>query len=147
MLRVHPAPIANIDVDTLPIPQDVSVVSPSSLVASDKGKGKAAEPNDEAGRDGRIVKTKGRFLETVQSYDNIAPILDAVLADIDGSGQVLVPLWYCSTSILTTFHIATSHNLFWRSQYRLATGDSYRGRLSRAGSIRGAIWDYRCLAS
>lgn len=39
-------------------------------------------------KEGKIVRTKGTFLEVLQTYDNIAPILDAALADIDGSGQV-----------------------------------------------------------
>ncbi|KAI1790140.1 mono-functional DNA-alkylating methyl methanesulfonate N-term-domain-containing protein [Ganoderma leucocontextum] len=89
LLRIHPTPIANTTVDTLPIPQGVSSVPPPSLVGSDKGKGKATAGDLESGsaREGRVVNTKGTFLEVLQNYDNIAPITDAALADIDGSGQ------------------------------------------------------------
>lgn len=90
LLRIHPAPIANATVDTLPIPQGVSSVPPSLLMGSDKGKGKAtaADSENTLARGGRVVNTKGTFLEVLQNYNNIAPIMDAILADIDGSGQV-----------------------------------------------------------
>lgn len=39
-------------------------------------------------REGRVIQTKGTYLEVLQTHDNVAPIMDAVLADIDGSGQV-----------------------------------------------------------
>ncbi|KAI0754895.1 mono-functional DNA-alkylating methyl methanesulfonate N-term-domain-containing protein [Daedaleopsis nitida] len=87
LLRIHPQPIANADSDTLPIPKGLSTVSPSSLQSSGKGKGKAMDSEDLGGKDGRIVNTKGTFLEVSKTYDNVAPIMDAVLADIDGSGQ------------------------------------------------------------
>ncbi len=90
LLRIHQTPIANASVDTLPMPPGVSSVSPSSLMRSDKGKGKATVVDQDISstRDGRVVNTKGTFLEVVQNFDNIAPIMDAALADIDGSGQV-----------------------------------------------------------
>ena len=89
LLRIHPSPIANASLDTLPIPKGITTISPASLATSDKGKGKAsadnASPEDQSGR---IVNTKGTFVEVLQTYDNIAPIMDAVSEDIDGSGQV-----------------------------------------------------------
>ncbi|KAI8986077.1 CPSF A subunit region-domain-containing protein [Trametes punicea] len=90
LLRIHPAPIANAGSDTLPIPKGVSTVSPSALTSvSSKGKGRADESNlsDVSARDGRVVSTKGTFIEVLQNHDNIAPIMDAVVTDIDGSGQ------------------------------------------------------------
>ncbi|KAI0647974.1 CPSF A subunit region-domain-containing protein [Trametes meyenii] len=90
LLRIHPAPIANASIDTLPIPKSIHAMTPSALAsASDKGKGKgrADAPADRSTRDPRVVSTKGTFIEVLQTYDNIAPIMDAVLDDIDGSGQ------------------------------------------------------------
>lgn len=37
---------------------------------------------------GTIVATQGRRLTVLQSFESIAPILDAILADTDASGQV-----------------------------------------------------------
>ena len=90
LIRINSTPTANATVDTLPIPSDVLSVPPSSLIGSDKGKGKATagDLGSSLARDGRVVNTKGTYLEVLQNFDNIAPIMDAVLADIDGSGQV-----------------------------------------------------------
>ena len=40
---------------------------------------------------GKIVRTKGSYVEVLESFSNIAPIVDAVLADTDNSGQVYSP--------------------------------------------------------
>jgi DNA damage-binding protein 1 len=37
---------------------------------------------------GVIVLGQGSYLSVVDSWKNIAPIMDAVLVDLDGSGQV-----------------------------------------------------------
>ncbi|TFK91964.1 hypothetical protein K466DRAFT_514387 [Polyporus arcularius HHB13444] len=87
LLRIHPSPIANAASDTLPIPKGVATISAATLASSDKGKGRAGEEDSPEDQSGRIVNTKGTFLEVLQTYDNIAPIMDAVLEDIDGSGQ------------------------------------------------------------
>ncbi|RPD77741.1 hypothetical protein L226DRAFT_544225 [Lentinus tigrinus ALCF2SS1-7] len=87
LFRIHPSPIANASSDTLPIPKGITTISPTSLASSDKGKGRASADDSPEDQSGRIVNTKGTFLEVLQTYDNIAPIMDAVLEDIDGSGQ------------------------------------------------------------
>ncbi|OBZ68977.1 DNA damage-binding protein 1 [Grifola frondosa] len=86
LLRIHPTPISNFEADTLPISNSITTVPPSSL-SSSKGKEKADTTNLKAGKDGRIVSMTGNYVEVLESYQNIAPILDAVLADLDGSGQ------------------------------------------------------------
>ncbi|KAI0766387.1 CPSF A subunit region-domain-containing protein [Trametes elegans] len=90
LLRIHPAPIANASSDTLLIPPGLSSISPYALAsASGKGKARASEYDidESTTREGRIINAKGSFVEVLRSYDNIAPVSDAVLADIDGSGQ------------------------------------------------------------
>ncbi|KAI0335819.1 hypothetical protein GY45DRAFT_705258 [Cubamyces sp. BRFM 1775] len=88
LLRIHPAPIANASRETLPIPKGVSTVPASALASGpSKGKGRVDDADDVPVRDGRVVNTKGTFLEVLQTHDNIAPIMDAILADVDGSGQ------------------------------------------------------------
>ncbi|CDO76087.1 hypothetical protein BN946_scf184649.g13 [Trametes cinnabarina] len=90
LLRIHPAPVGNISSDTLPIPKGITAVPPSALRSSiSKGKGRADDSGDISARGGRVINTKGSFVEILHRYDNIAPILDAVLADVDGSGQVI----------------------------------------------------------
>lgn len=94
LLRIHPSPISDHGSDTLPIPLGISTVSPTSL---SPGKGKARASDDDVdmsdareGRDGRVVATKGTYIEMLETFQNIAPIMDAVLADLDDSGQVRI---------------------------------------------------------
>ncbi|KAH9942902.1 CPSF A subunit region-domain-containing protein [Amylocystis lapponica] len=89
LLRIHPAPFADLDADTLPIPSGITTVAPSSLMASNKGKERGdVEMCEGRGlKDGKILSGKGTYVEVLESYQNIAPIMDAALADLDGSGQ------------------------------------------------------------
>jgi DNA damage-binding protein 1 len=55
-----------------------------------KGKGRAWVTERE--REGRVLALNGTFIEVLDTWQNVGPILDAVLTDTDGSGQVnLVP--------------------------------------------------------
>ena len=80
--------MANASVETLPIPKGITIMPPSALASSGKGKGRAAGEDVGGRKEGRIIGMKGTYLEVLQNHDNIAPILDAALADIDRSGQV-----------------------------------------------------------
>jgi len=42
--------------------------------------------------EGRVLALNGTFIEVLDTWQNIGPILDAVLTDTDGSGQVI---WFC----------------------------------------------------
>ncbi|OCH88473.1 hypothetical protein OBBRIDRAFT_780096 [Obba rivulosa] len=95
LLRIHPSPIGDHSSNTLPIPSGITTISPAFLSPS-KGKGRADDEDDiddvemtdvRDGRDGRVVATKGTFIEVLDTFQNIAPIIDAVLADLDDSGQ------------------------------------------------------------
>lgn len=90
LLRIHLSPYDKLDSDTLPVPNGITTVPPSSLLSSTKGKQRAdVEMTDvREGKDGRVISGKGSYMEVLQNYQNIAPIMDAVLADLDGSGQV-----------------------------------------------------------
>lgn len=41
-----------------------------------------------ASRTGKIVHSKGTYVEVLDQFANIAPVIDAVIADTDESGQV-----------------------------------------------------------
>lgn len=46
------------------------------------------DPSDSDLSKGRVVEVMGSFITVLDSYKNIAPIMDAVLVDIDGVGEV-----------------------------------------------------------
>lgn len=66
-------------------------------LASNKGKEKAG-PQDDMDVDGedvadysklgRVVEPQGSYINVLESYKNIAPIMDAISVDTDGNGQV-----------------------------------------------------------
>lgn len=37
---------------------------------------------------GRVIETMGSFITVLDNYKNISPIMDAILVDIDDSGEV-----------------------------------------------------------
>ncbi len=39
---------------------------------------------------GRVLASNGTYVEVLDTWQNVGPILDAVLADTDRSGQVIV---------------------------------------------------------
>ncbi|GJE83978.1 DNA damage-binding protein 1 [Phanerochaete sordida] len=92
LVRIAPAPVSDADSDTLPIPGGIQTIRPAELAAP-----RAESPDDDYdmrdafdardGRGGKIVRTKGRFLDVLARVRNIAPIMDVVLADPDESGQ------------------------------------------------------------
>ncbi|KZT11975.1 uncharacterized protein LAESUDRAFT_746751 [Laetiporus sulphureus 93-53] len=88
IIRVHPSPVSELNSVTLPIPAGIVTVSPSSLMS---GKGKERADDDVSSgkedKEGKIVSGKGSYVEVLSNHENIAPVMDAVLADIDGSGQ------------------------------------------------------------
>ncbi|KAI0051144.1 hypothetical protein FA95DRAFT_1535299 [Auriscalpium vulgare] len=85
LVKIHTSPISNTNAPTLPIRDNVLTVEPNSLIINKKGKGKAALNVDPS--DGRVLATKGNFLEVIDVWKNLAPILDAAWADTDNSGQ------------------------------------------------------------
>jgi DNA damage-binding protein 1 len=98
LVQLTATPNAFVDEPTLPIPSDVHTVSPNSFdaSASKKGKGRALSPTfdmevddgvDDPQDSGNVVATKGSYINILERFKNIAPILDACLVELDG-GQV-----------------------------------------------------------
>lgn len=73
---------------TLPIPTTIVSTSTKTLDQTD-GKGKG--PSTDVAK-GCVVATKGSYIDVLQTFKNIAPISDAVLVDLDGSGQVRISI-------------------------------------------------------
>ena len=99
LVRISPTPTSDTGADTLPIPKGITTVEPSALgvrspSASAKGKGRAdVDWNMDSratkeGKDGKIVSTKGSYLDVIERWENVAPIVDAAMVDLEGSGQV-----------------------------------------------------------
>lgn len=66
------------------------------------------DDNDEVGdpTKGTIIGSEGSFINVLDTFKNIAPIVDAVLVDTDGSGQVRGPSeidGLCQSDILTSY--------------------------------------------
>ncbi|KDQ62210.1 hypothetical protein JAAARDRAFT_121297 [Jaapia argillacea MUCL 33604] len=89
LIRIHPTPVLSLDTPTLPIPEGLGVISASSLMSGAKGKGKAFGGGSDFSK-GSIVNAKGSYVEVIESFSNIAPIMDAVVADTDGSGHTQI---------------------------------------------------------
>lgn len=81
------------------IPPEIHTCSSGSLSATSPRKGKEKAlfqnsdmdvdgPNDDNFSKGRVVEAMGSFITVLDSYKNVAPIMDAILVDIDDTGEV-----------------------------------------------------------
>ena len=68
---------------------------------------------------GRVVEAIGSFITVVDSYKNIAPILDAILVDTDGSGEVASFSFFFSFLAMTylTYNIDANCNMLRRREH------------------------------
>ncbi|KAL4251847.1 DNA damage-binding protein 1 [Abortiporus biennis] len=82
LIRIHPEAFSNIDADTLPIPTGIHTIEPNSL----QNWNDEDDEDKREGDKGVIVKTIGNHIEVLEVFNNIAPIVDAITADMDGSG-------------------------------------------------------------
>lgn len=96
LVRLLPAPTASSEADTLPIPSSIKASPPSALSREHGGDNATDDDKDRA--NGTVIRLKGSHVEVLESFRNIAPIVDATLADIDGSGQVIFNRHIMSTS-------------------------------------------------
>ena len=83
LLQIVPSPVSSLDRPTLPIPASIPTIKPKdlSLVAKNK-------VDEDA--EGIIVNGVGSYLVELESFNNLAPIVDGILIDTDDSGQVCV---------------------------------------------------------
>lgn len=86
-VKIISAPTSSREKLTLPIPSEIRTMEPSKFFSSSKGKGRASD-DDPTDDKGWVIKTKGSYLEVIDTYKNIAPIHDAALVDTDVGGQV-----------------------------------------------------------
>jgi DNA damage-binding protein 1 len=92
LVRIHTSPISDTSTPTLPIPADVLTVQLGTFSTSNKRKGKGRAWVTDKESEGCVLALNGTYIEVVDTWQNVGPILDAVLTDIDGTGQVtLVP--------------------------------------------------------
>lgn len=54
---------------------------------------------------GMVVLGQGNYLSVMDSWKNIAPIMDAALVDLDGSGQVCTGLHSRLSVLIQVFRI------------------------------------------
>jgi DNA damage-binding protein 1 len=77
---------------TMPSSLPVEVIAQSFKSSNSKGKQRAGEADGDTDvgsiNKGSVVKTEGSYLEVVQTFQGLSPIMDATLADVDQSGQV-----------------------------------------------------------
>ncbi|GLB38302.1 putative CPSF A subunit region [Lyophyllum shimeji] len=90
IVQISPTPRSSLTAPTLSIPPEIKTISPAWLDRASTGKGKAREINNTEDRDptkGAVVESMGSYVNVLESFKNIAPNHDAVLVDIDGSGE------------------------------------------------------------
>lgn len=87
IVNVYGSPQTAVDEDTLPIPAGIPTHSARDI-NDDEDVDMDEEPMDKREGRGKIISSKGSYLEVLESHSNLAPIIDAALADLDESGQV-----------------------------------------------------------
>lgn len=94
ILEIARSPLSGIGSPTLTIHSNIKTVSPEDFFASLDDKGKALDLDGDVSMEdkdiskGTIFQTKGSLLKRLESFKNIAPIIDAIVVDLDESGQV-----------------------------------------------------------
>ncbi|KAG6878094.1 hypothetical protein C0993_012421 [Termitomyces sp. T159_Od127] len=90
LLQLSPTPVSSLSTPTLPISSDIKTVTADKLSRSFSSKGKARAIDDDDSLDptkGVIIDSKGSFITVLDTFRNIAPIVDAILVDTHGSGE------------------------------------------------------------
>lgn len=99
LLQVSSSPVSTLEVPSISIPPEIPTCSSGSLSETSprKGKEKVLLQNTDMDVDdyiggnfskGRVVEAMGSFITVLDSYKNIAPIMDAILVDTDGTDEV-----------------------------------------------------------
>ncbi|KAF7365431.1 CPSF-A domain-containing protein [Mycena venus] len=86
LVQISSTPLSSSDeTPTLPIPAEIDTV-PAARLAPPSAKGKDREEVAEPLRD-CVLDVKGSYLRVIDTFKNVAPILDATLVDTDNSGH------------------------------------------------------------
>jgi hypothetical protein len=89
IVRIHSGPLPG--TTPLSLPMDIvatSITTASPESTNSKGKQRAADMDAESTSNrGTIAKMEGTVVEVVQTIPGLSPIVDAVIADVDSSGQ------------------------------------------------------------
>jgi DNA damage-binding protein 1 len=118
LLQISSSPVSLQEVSSISIPPEIQTCSSGSLSATFPRKGKEKvwlqdsdmdvdDPTGDNFFKGRVVEPMGSFITVLDNYKNIAPIMDAILVDTDGSGEVM--------SLSFVFFLAMTYFM----QYRL----------------------------
>lgn len=90
LIRLSSSPLKDTDQPTLPIPVGLTT-TPLSRAGKGKARTEDVDMEEDAGDKrvkGQIIETKGSYIEVLETFPNLAPIVDAALLNSDGSGQV-----------------------------------------------------------
>ncbi|KAG6837618.1 hypothetical protein H0H93_006139 [Arthromyces matolae] len=92
LLQISQTPVSSLPSPARPIPSEIQTVTPRKLSQALQGKGKARERDDlddvpAKSTKGMVLEPQGSFISVLEEYTNIAPIVDAIPVDIDGSGE------------------------------------------------------------
>ena len=104
-----------------------------------KGKGRALDDDDDDDDDlfskdaakGCVIQSSGSFINVLRTFKNIAPIMDAALVDIDGSGEVCPIFEFSTTAYCHSVHLAPGRHLLWRREHRNCEHHPKRGGFCR----------------
>lgn len=100
----------------------------TSLSPRDEGDEDEEGRSDNRKASGIILRSKGVRLEVLATYRNIAPIMDAVLADPEFSGQVRELTISSNNDVYDTCNVDSSHHLLRRKQFRISERCALRCR-------------------
>jgi DNA damage-binding protein 1 len=84
LLRIHSSPADSAHNHIISISPDIPVIAPSRINTA------ILQDDDEfdtGTSNGQVIESTGTYVTVLQTFKNIAPIADAVLADLNGNGQ------------------------------------------------------------
>lgn len=93
LLQISPFPVSSSECPTLPIPGSVRAIKPKDL-------GMVTKVDDDV--EEIVVNGIGSYLIEIESFSNLAPIVDGILVDADNGGPVCNVLGFRALLILLT---------------------------------------------
>jgi hypothetical protein len=113
LLRINSGPVGSLRISTLPVPPDVSAI-PAPQIFLPKGKERATEFEAD-GVTSCVIETMGSYVTVLRTFQNIAPIADAALVDLDGTGQA--SLHFFNAWTLPIGDVASHRHMFWWTEH------------------------------